>query len=116
MKTSIYKQKILNLLEKKHLLSIADIHAQLSDADYSTIYRNIEKLVSEDQIRKIVFDKGNVKYEIAKESGNHDHFLCTDCGDVEKIHVPASKLSLSSKYVVSDLVVRGLCEDCNQKI
>ena len=116
MRTNIYKDKIINLLKKNHLLSISDIHKKIANVDYSTVYRNIEQLVSNNQIRKVVFDKGNIMYELNKEKDNHDHFLCLDCGDVEEISVPLKNLPLSKKYTVSDLLVRGLCENCNQKV
>jgi len=116
MRTNLCRKEILQLLEKNHLLSMATIHKKISDVNYSTVYRNIEQLISDKEIKKIVLDKGNVMYEINKEGHNHDHFLCTDCGDVEEINIPVKALSLFNNYKVNDLLIRGLCVDCNQKI
>lgn len=82
--------------------------------DYSTVYRNIEQLVSDKEIKKIVLDKDNIVYEINKKSDHHDHFLCTECGVVEEVRVSPKKLSLSTSYKISDFLVRGLCKGCNQ--
>jgi len=116
MRTNIYKNKILKLLQQNHLLSIADIHKKTANADYSTVYRNVEQLLSDNQIRKVVFDKGKIMYELNHKKNNHDHFLCLNCGNIEKIHVSSKTLRLSNNHKVSDLLVRGLCESCNQKI
>ncbi len=113
MRASVYRQRILTLFEDDHLLSIAEIHQKVSGADYSTIYRNVAQLVADGKIRKVVFDKGHVKYEIAKDTERHDHFFCVDCGDVEKVLVPRDMLALSKDHTVEDLVIRGLCGHCN---
>jgi Fe2+ or Zn2+ uptake regulation protein len=114
MRTNVYKNKILKLLEEEHLLSIADIHKHIVGVDYSTVYRNIEQLVSNHQVRRVVFGKGNILYELNRGEDNHDHFLCLGCGTIEDIHVPLEGLPLSSKHIISDLVVRGICKHCNQ--
>lgn len=95
---------------------MADVHKRISDADYSTVYRNVKQLVSDNQIRKVLFDKGNIMYELNQKKDNHDHFLCLDCGDVEEIHMSSKDLPLSNNHKVSDLLVRGLCEICNRKV
>lgn len=117
MRTNIYKKKILKILENNHLLSIADIHQKISNANYSTVYRNIEQLVAEEQIRKVVFDKGVVMYEIYHDEHTHDHFLCTDCGDIKEVNIPVTGLSLLlENYKIKDLLIRGLCKKCNQEV
>lgn len=113
MRTNIYKEKILKLLNKNHLLSISDIHTKISNADYSTIYRNVEQLVSEQKLKKIVLDKDNIAYEMDNVSDKHDHFFCVGCGDVEEVHIPSTKL-LTKDYTVTDVLVKGLCGDCNK--
>lgn len=113
MRTNLYKNKILNLLEKHHLLKISDMHKRIKVADYSTVYRNIEQLVREDRVRKVVLDKDTVLYEINKENNNHDHFLCLDCGYIEEIKISSESIPLLNKHKIKDLLVRGLCENCN---
>lgn len=107
MRTSIYKEKILVLLKKKHLLTIAEIHKAIPDADYSTVFRNVEQLLSDKKIKRVMIDNKSVAYESTHES--HDHFVCNDCGKVEEIHV--SHDSIKGKKV-DDITVRGSCNEC----
>jgi len=108
MRTNIYKTKILDLLQKKHLLTIAEIHKAIPEADYSTIFRNIEQLLSNKQIKKIMIDNKSIAYESVKDS--HDHFICNDCGTIEAIHIPHKSIEGRK---VDDITVRGSCNKCN---
>jgi len=114
MRTNTYKDRVLDVLRKEHLMCISDIHKKVRGANYSTIYRNVEQLLFDGIIRKVVLDKGRVMYELFEEKNEHDHFLCTECGMVEAIVAPALSLPLPDTYKVSNLLVRGLCKKCNQ--
>jgi Fe2+ or Zn2+ uptake regulation protein len=83
----------------------------LPDADYSTIFRNVEQLLADKQIKKVVVDQKSTFYELTTEG--HDHFICTDCGTVESIHVSLTDSSLKNKQV-SDITVRGVCDSCEK--
>ena len=107
MRTNVYKEKILDLLQKKHLLTIAEIHKAIPEADYSTIFRNVEHLLADKEIKKVMIYNKSVAYESAKES--HDHFICNDCGTVEPIHIPHKSIEGRK---VDDITVRGSCNKC----
>ncbi len=107
MRISIYKEKILALLRKKHLLTIAEIHKALPDADYSTVFRNVEQLLKDKEIKKVMIDNKSIAYESAHES--HDHFICNDCGSVESIHIPHKAIQ---GHKIEDITVRGSCNKC----
>ena len=113
MKKNIYKEKILDILEKNHLMSIEEIHKKISKADYSTIYRNVKKLLSEEKILKRVFDKNTTLYEINSKKNQHGHFLCNICKKIEKIDMPKDK-KLSS-YEIQEYLLTGLCKECLKK-
>lgn len=115
MRTNVYREKILQVLSTNHLLSISDIREKIATANQSTIYRNVEQMVSEGILRKIVLDKNTVLYESIKKENEHDHFLCVDCGDFESIQPMHTPNSLSDKRMIHDVFVRGLCEKCNTK-
>lgn len=112
MKISIYKKKIIQILQKNHLLSIADIHDMLPEANFSTIFRNIELLKTEGVIKQVVVDKGSVLYEYTDREHAHDHFVCDDCGDVQEIHVDKKSLHIKGKAKATDVTVHGTCADC----
>lgn len=112
MKVSVYKDKIVDVLKKSHVLSIADIHAEIPESNFSTIFRNIEILKTEGKVKQIVADKDIILYELVKAGHEHDHFVCDDCGDVQAIHIDKKALHLKGKMKVGDTVVHGTCEDC----
>ena len=106
MRTHTYKEKITELLTRNHLMSIADIHAQIPEADYSTIFRNVEQLVLNKELKKVVLGKGDVKYENIIHT--HHHFICDTCGTVEEIEVELKNKTKS----IRDVVVYGDCNKC----
>lgn len=107
MRTNIYQEQIVRALENTHVLSLAELQEQIPEADFSTVYRNVQQLVTEGVLRPVVIDRKRTVYELGNHS--HDHFICTDCQTVEAVTLP--KQALGSK-VVSDVVVRGQCEGC----
>jgi len=106
MNKNIYKDKILALLCKKHLLSISEIHKNIPEADYSTIFRNLEKLVKEKKIKKILINKDITSYE--NISHDHYHFVCDKCKKVEEIK---EKINIKDKEIL-DVVIHGHCKKC----
>ncbi len=113
MRKNIYKEKIINLLEKNHLLSINEIHNHFLNADFSTISRNINKLVIEKKIKKVVLDKDNVKYEINNLKNHHDHVICNKCGKVDEIEISFNKNKVKN-FSLIDIIVKGICNKCNK--
>jgi len=111
MRTNVYKEKILNLFQDTHLLGTVDIHKSIPEADYSTIYRNVEHLLEENKIKKVLVDTKTVVYELV-HGNEHDHFICDDCGDVEEIEVSRKKLGIS--LLITDVTIRGLCSNCTE--
>lgn len=111
MRTHVYKKQIVDLLKKNHTLSIADIHKAIPKADYSTIYRNVEHLLEQKEIKKIVVNNKSTVYELA-HGNNHDHFVCDDCGTVDEIEV--SRKNIDINLPITDITVRGICNNCTQ--
>ncbi len=113
MRTNIYKAKIIKLFKNNHLLSLSDIHKKILGIDYSTVYRNIEYLVADGELKKIVFDKDKVMYEINDKQNCHDHFLCIDCGAIAELHRLVVNVKSLKGHSITDILVRGLCKNCN---
>lgn len=107
MRTNVYKEQILNLLKKKHLLTISEIHKAIPEADYSTIFRNVEQLLNKKEIKKVMIDQKSIAYESSEDS--HDHFICNDCGTIESIHIPHKSIK---GHKIDDITVRGSCNKC----
>lgn len=111
MRTNVYKEKIINLLKKNHLLSVADINQAIPEADYSTVYRNVEQLFADQKIKKVLINNKTSVYELVHEN-EHDHFVCDDCGDIAAIEVSRKKLGI--RLPISDITIRGLCNNCKE--
>ncbi len=109
MRLNVYKEKKLAVLKMSHLLSITAIQKKLSKADFSTVFRNLEQLCTAGAVRKVIISKDTILYEVAETAHRHDHFVCTDCGTIESIHLPKK---IVSNRTVNDILVRGTCSDC----
>lgn len=109
MRNSSYKNSILEMLSKKHLLSVAEIQKEVG-GDFSTVFRNLESLVKEGAIKKVVISKDSVMYEKVGKS-EHDHFVCEGCGKVDSVDIKHDRLKVSG--VIKDILIRGLCGKCS---
>ena len=107
MRTLIYQQKIIAHLTKEHLVSLAELEKAL-DADFSTLYRNMQSLEEQGLVRRVIVDNRRTMYELTTHQ--HDHFVCTQCDEVEAIKQTAVKLP---GHEVADVVVRGRCGKCS---
>lgn len=92
----------------------------------STVYRHLDKLVSEDVVRKYYLEEGVpacfqfVNHE--KSCKEHFHLKCTDCGQL--IHVVCDELEGIANHISKHhhfqvnqkkTVLYGVCESCMQK-
>ena len=106
-RTSVTKDAIIAILERSHLVRLAELQEALPDVDFSTLYRNIQQLEADDVVRKVVLDQRLVAYELT--SCQHDHFLCDGCQAIESISIPRDVVPQKE---VSSILVRGQCERC----
>ncbi len=109
MKTSVYKQQIVDLLNEHHTLNIQSLCDYLHKPDFSTVFRNVEQLVNDGILKKIVIDTKCCVYELA--SHNHGHYICTNCKKIETIDVHDIPISSGS---IKDITVSGICTSCTK--
>lgn len=107
------KDRILKLFEKNHMLSASEICTKIRNIDKSIVYRNIKKFTNDGVLKQVQTDDG-LKYEVNED--NHQHFFCTECGDVLRIDIGVEKmlpaLPEGAWATAWDLSVRGMCEKC----
>ena len=113
------REKIVQLLERKHLLSAAEIlhtlEKESSTVNKTTVYRALEFLLSSGKVCQHQFDAKEAVFELRDD--HHDHLICTHCLKTERaecnIHLP-EKLS---GYTVQHhhLTVYGICSECQKK-
>lgn len=119
------RRKILELFMKSSgALTHADIEKKAGDHfDRVTIYRTLQAFLEKGLIHSIPSADDSIRYAICKsecdEHGHHDdhvHFICDNCGKticLENIHVPTVKLPAGYESKQIDVVVSGLCKECN---
>ncbi|MDR1198185.1 MAG: transcriptional repressor [Prevotellaceae bacterium] len=95
---------------KKYAISIA------------TVYNTIELLLECNLIKKHQFGENTSRYEKSFRGGNHDHLICTACGEVVEFWDPAVKeiqdaVTVSTGFEVNYHVLYfyGLCPKCKVK-
>ena len=109
MRTTTYQSAIVKYLQQYHLVSLTDLTTALQ-ADFSTLYRNMQSLEHTGVVRRVVIDSKRTLYELTTHQ--HDHFVCTECAVVEAI--TQTNVSLPG-HEVDDVIVRGRCGDCRGK-
>jgi Fur family ferric uptake transcriptional regulator len=120
------RKRLVEILATAEMpLSLRDIVRGRRDLPQSSTYRNLAELESAGLVRRVASEDGFGRYELAEElTGHHHHLLCSRCGRVEDLHLPASferqldrtldTLARDSRFatVRHRLDLIGLCEDC----
>ena len=113
------------LLKKKVAISLTDVENYFDQSDRTTLYRTLNTFVDKGISHKIDDGTGITKYALCEENCHceidtdlHLHFHCTNCNEtvcmtdykIPQIHLPKG-------YVAENvnLVVKGICDKCNNK-
>ena len=87
----------------------------------ATIYRNVNKLVSEGKMIRLPSIREDVHYDAKRKP--HNHFICRKCHNIIDIHdndYPEISKEVESKYSLKvenmTILYEGICEECNGKI
>ena len=82
----------------------------------ATIYKNINLMLENSFIQEVKIPHAKSVYELTKES--HSHLACEKCGEVQDITIDLHSIidETSKNYTFkinsSDLVLSGLCKNC----
>lgn len=92
---------------------------QLPTISYATVYNSLRFLKEAGLVHEIKFGDGASRYD--RETGRHDHAICTDCGKLVDFDLPEAGELLKSaarkskfRAVSVQLTLRGVCPDCRQ--
>lgn len=85
-----------------------DIKSKVNDADKVTVYRTLGKLSELGIVRKFEED-GRSFFELSLEP--HAHFICEKCKKIECVKI--SKNILLQNYQIKDVLIKGICQNCN---
>lgn len=84
-----------------------------------TVYRNLQRLVAEDKIRMLLLGGRVARYD--PMLGEHDHFICQQCGRVEDVLLERDRQGalaplMDEGFTVTthSMAIQGLCRRCSQ--
>ena len=118
------KQLLLAILkEADRPMSINEIYSlivdQLPKIAKSTIYRNIDSLLSQDLIEKYHLNDNEIFYRIKADRHDHKHYvICDDCKkifDLPSCPIHALENAMEEEgFIIKDhqIQISGLCRDC----
>lgn len=119
------RKKILSLfLISKDALAHGDIEKKAGEKfDRVTVYRTLQTFVEKGIIHTIPTADNSMRYALCKEceEGHHHdehvHFVCTNCGKTICLDdVVSPKIELPEGYLAQEVqvVINGVCKDCNE--
>ncbi len=119
------RTRILSLfLQSEAALAHHDIDLKTKEKfDRVTVYRTLQTFMDKGIIHTIPTSDNTVKYALCKdncEEGHHHddhvHFICSVCGVTSclEVHVPQVKLPRGYKSGQTEVVISGICRECNQ--
>lgn len=118
------KTAILDLITNSEVaLSHIEIQNILNGlCDRVTIYRILDRLVTDDLVHKIATPEGTVKYascnhkhENHAHTHNHIHFNCEKCLSVTCLDNIEPTFNIPKNYQVNEVnfTLTGICPNCN---
>jgi len=85
----------------------------------ATLYNTIELLLESNLVVKHLFDRNIAQFEKAYKCKQHDHLICTHCGNVlefcdPRIYEIISSIEKGQKFKIDkhSLYFYGVCEKC----
>ena len=119
------KELILDTIKKHEKeFTIKEIHEELKETTgLTTIYRLVDKLVSEEVLSKIIKSDNTTYYQYLGDchEKNHVYLKCDSCGNL--IHVDCECIKDLNNHISKDhgfkttdshIIINGLCKDCNK--
>ena len=120
------KDLILDVIKKRNReFTIKDIYDDLKEeVGLTTIYRLVDKLVSENKLNKTISKDNITVYQYLNECNKENHFYlkCDECGNL--IHVDCDCIDDLTKHIFKEhsfkpnkehIIINGLCKKCNRK-
>src|SRR4051794_26106699 len=107
----------------RHDWSIEDLLAALSgrdvDANFSTVFRAVERLEADGAIRRVELGDGKARYEAAG-GDHHEHVRCGRCGAVAAVPdcvvdaaVPRVQDATGFTVTGHQILFEGVCPACS---
>lgn len=85
------RRRLVEILDRARMpLTIPDILRGRRGLAQSSAYRNLAALEQAGVVRRLVTDEGFSRWELTEDlTQHHHHLICSNCGRVEDVTVPA---------------------------
>lgn len=107
MKVHYYTNEIIDICDCNHL-TVTDIYTKISEkypeAGKSSIYRNVEELVEEGKLKKVVWIWKKAYFE--KNKWNHIHLIDENTGQIKDLDQSINIPNLPKDFKVSDMDIK----------
>lgn len=126
MKYSRQRELIKSVLAKRLDHPTAeDIYQEIHDIEptisLATVYRNLNLLADNGEIRKIKFQGTSDRFDPI--TAEHFHFVCNNCGKVKDLSIKTEFKKMDELIMEEtgadvyfhDLIVYGVCKECLQE-
>lgn len=119
------REEVLDLfMQTKVAMSSQLIEQELDHLDRITLYRTLKTFEDKGIVHKVIDTSNKLKYAMCKDGcddhshdDHHIHFECKQCQNTSCLtHVTMPELNLPNSYTMDEvnIVVKGICADCNQ--
>ena len=107
MKPHYYKEDILEICKNKHL-TVEEIFSELSklypEAWKSSVYRNVEEMVKDWELKKVVWVGKKAYFENTKHK--HIHLIDKNTWEIFDLDENLKILNLPKNFIVSDMDIK----------
>lgn len=117
------RRRVIELLDGEHCAVTAlEIDRRLPSVGRATVYRTLEQLEELDLVHRVDVGGEVVAFERNDPSGHHHHVVCVRCGRLlpfedgrleQAIHDVGEAAEF--EIVSHDVLLRGVCPDCQGK-
>ena len=93
---------------------ITRVKKKLGQVSVATVYNTLDTLEKNGFIKKI--DGLETKSHYDSDTGNHSHCICKKCKIIFNVILndDIKKDSLPDNFLLTDVILQGLCEKCRQ--
>jgi Fur family ferric uptake transcriptional regulator len=122
-RTGAARRQVIELLDSEHCAVTAlEIDQRLPSVGRATVYRTLEQLEQLDLVHRVDVGGEVVAFERNNPGEHHHHIVCVRCGRLipfedgrleRAIHAVGEEAEF--EIVSHDVLLRGVCPDCQEK-
>lgn len=117
------RSRVAELLDAgaRHDWTIEDLRATLAArghaADFSSVFRALQRLEADGAVRRVQLGDGKARYE-GTAGEHHEHVVCERCGAVGEVTGCAVRAEVPERtnFTITghELTFSGICPDCRE--